>query len=134
MTFLEARDSIYGIFGAVWNPVWVVAWPDLPATVPATDTPWAKVRLLHTGGGVGSLGGSSGCRRFLRSGILTVSIFTPVGSGLTQAYELAQTVSNAYEDASLDVWFRNTRIRELGASGAFEQVDVTTEFFYDEVR
>ena len=134
MTFLEARDAMYNVFYSVWDVTHPVAWGDLPATPPSTDTPWARVKLLHTGGGNGSLAGDSGCRRFKRTGILTISIFAPVGSGLTQPYALAQKVSNAYEDARLDVWFRNTRIREMGASGAFEQVDVLTEFFYDEVR
>ena len=90
--------------------------------------------MQHTNGGQSSLSGESGSRRFASRGIVAISIFVPVGGGQTKAYELAQLVANAYEDARLDVWFRNTRIREMGASGAFEQVDVLTEFFYDEVR
>ena len=134
MTYKEARDYIYGIFHAVWDNNWPVAWGDLPATPPSEDIAWAKVRLQHTNGGQSSLSGESGSRRFARRGIVAISIFVPVGGGQTKAYELAQMVANAYEDARLDVWFRNTRIREMGASGAFEQVDVLSDFHYDEVR
>ena len=134
MTYKEARDYIYGIFHAVWDNNWPVAWGDLPATPPSNDTAWARVRLQHTNGGQSTLCGESGSRRFARRGIVTISIFVPVGGGQTKAYELAQMVANAYEDARLDVWFRNTRIREMGASGAFEQVDVLSDFHYDEVR
>ena len=134
MKYTDARDAIYGIFHAVWDDSWPVAWGDLPATPPSNDTAWARVRLQHTNGGQSTLCGESGSRRFARRGIVTISIFVPVGGGQTKAYELAQMVANAYEDARLDVWFRNTRIREMGASGAFEQVDVLSDFHYDEVR
>lgn len=134
MTYEEARDNIYSIFHAVWDSEWPVVWGDLPATVPSEETPWARVVLKHTNGHQTTLAGESGTRRFGRFGILAVKIFVPVGGGQTKAYQLAQMVSNAYEDARLDVWFRNTRIREQGASGAFEQVDVLTDFSFDEVR
>ena len=134
MNVTEARDKIYNIFRTVWGQRGPVVWCDIPATPPSEDIPWAKVRLQHTNGGQSSLSGESGSRRFSRRGIVAISIFVPVGGGQTEAYELAQMVANAYEDARLDVWFRNTRIREMGASGAFEQMDVLSDFHYDEVR
>lgn len=134
MTVTEARDYINGIFYAVWGTRNPIVWGDLPATPPSEEIPWAKVRLQHSGGGQSSLAGDNGTRKFSRYGIVTISIFVPVGGGQTEAYQLAQKVANAFEDARLDVWFRNTRIREKGASGAFEQIDVLTDFHYDEVR
>jgi hypothetical protein len=134
MTLEQARDIIYNVFYAAWGEIGPVVWDDIPATVPSTDKPWARVVLKHNGGGQSSLAGEVGTRRFNRYGIVAVKIFVPVGGGQTKAYQLAQMVSNAYEDARLDVWFRNTRIQEVGASGAFEQIDVLTDFLYDEVR
>lgn len=134
MNINDARDAIYGIFFVQWDSNWPVVWGDLPATPPTEDTAWARVKLQHTFGQQATLAGETGTRRFDRRGVVTISIFVPVGGGQTKAYELAQMVANAYEDAKLDVWFRNTRIREMGASGAFEQMDVLSNFHYDEVR
>jgi len=134
MTYEEGRDAIYSIFLAVWGDEWPIAWGGIAATVPRDNTPWAKVVLKHTDGRQATLAGEHGTRRFSRSGFVVISIFVPVGNGQTKAYQLAQLVSNAYEDARLDVWFRNTRIKEQGASGAFEQVDVLSDFSFDEVR
>ena len=85
MTYKEARDYIYGIFHAVWDSSWPVAWGDLPAAPPSNDTAWARVRLLHTNGGQSTLCGESGSRRFARRGIVTISIFVPVGGGAVGA-------------------------------------------------
>jgi len=134
MNIEQARDFIYGVFLPVWGTVYPVVWGDLPANPPASETPWAGVKLLHLGGGQASLSGETGSRRFNRRGILRISISVPAGGGQTKAYQLAQLVANAYEDAKLDVWFRNIRIKEVGASGAFEQIDVLADFSYDEVR
>ena len=134
MTYEEGRDAIYNVFRAVWGDDYPIAWPGLPNMPPNDELTWAKVVLKHTDGRQATLAGEHGTRRFSRSGFIVISIFVPVGGGQTKAYQLAQMVSNAYEDAKLDVWFRNTRIREQGASGAFEQIDVLTDFHYDEVR
>ena len=134
MNIEQARDDMYGVFQAAWDTAYPVAWGDLPATPPSTETPWAAVKLLHTGGGQSSLAGETGTRRFNRRGIIRISVQVPSGGGQTKAYQLAQQVANAYEDAKLDVWFRNIRIKEVGVRGAFEQIDVLADFSYDEVR
>lgn len=134
MTFLQARDAMFGIFRAAWGNAGPVAYPLLPFTTPSARQAYAKLTLRHSNGRQGSLGGELGQRRFDRSGILRIQIFAPVGDGMVSAYQLAQIIANAFEDAKLAVWFRNTRILEMGASGASEQVDVLTDFFYEEVR
>lgn len=135
MTYDEARDQILAVFKASWDPTGhPVVWTDVPGSAPETETAWARVTAKHTGGGQASLAGETGTRRFDRVGTLYVQIFAQVGEGLTSAYSLAQTVSNAFEDARQDVWFRNVRIREVGAAGAFEQINVLVDFLYDDVR
>lgn len=134
MTYDEGRDAICNVFYNVWESIWPVAWGDLPATPPATETPWARVVLKHTNGRQSSLAGEVGTRRFTNSGFILISIFVPTGNANKTAYTLAQVISNAYKDARLDVWFRNIRMNEKGASGAFTQIDVLADFFYDEVR
>lgn len=134
MTFEEARTFIYTVFTAVWGETGPVIWQDVGGNPPRKAIPYACPSIHHGKGGQRTLVGDVGQRRFERTGIIRIQIFAPLGDGMVRAYQLAQLVSNAYEDARSDVWFRNTRIREMGASGAFEQVDVLTDFSYDEVR
>lgn len=136
MTFDEARDEILGVFLAVWKPLgYPVVWTDVPADVPSTATVWARVTVRHATGRQASLAGEDGARRWNRTGTLYVQVFAPVGDGSASAYAAAQVVANAYQAArGLGVWFRNTRINEVGASGAFEQINVLTDFSYDDVR
>lgn len=133
MTYEEARDAIYKVFLDAWRSDYVV-WGDMFARAPDETVPWARVILRHGGGGQASLANDVGARRFNRHGVLLMQIFTPAGRGQTQGYQLATKVANAYEDAKLDVWFRNTRISEKGSSGNSDQIDVLTDFLYDEVR
>lgn len=134
MTPEQARDIIFGVLVAAWNPAYPVLWDDITGSVPNADTPWARAIVRHTFGRQTSLSGEVGARKFTSSGVLFVQVFAPVGQGSTLAYQTAELVANAYRDAKLEVWFRNTRINEVGASGAFEQINVVSDFSYDNVR
>ena len=133
MTYEEARDEIYSVFLAAWGNRPVI-WSDMFSRVPDETQPWARVILRHTLGEQGSLSGVSGSKVLDRGGILLVQVFTPSGRGQTISYELAQLVSNAFVDAKKEVWFRNTRISEKGVNGSSYQIDVLTDFLYNEVR
>lgn len=135
MTFDEAVDEMLGVFTAAWTPTgFPVVWTDVPGNPPTTETPWARVTVKHATGRQGSLAGEVGTRIFDRTGTIFIQVFTPVGQSMSESYRLAQLLVNAYEDARLEVWFRNTRMKEVGASGAFEQVNVLSDFLYDDVR
>ncbi len=134
MNYEEARDLIFKVFNNVWNPAYPVRWPDQPGDIPGTETPWARVTLRHTNGQQASLSGEVGTKLYTNSGTLFIQVFTPIGGDMVDGYTLAQQVTNAYRDAKLDVWFRNTRMKEIGASGAFQQINVLTDFQYDDVR
>lgn len=136
MTFDEARDEMLAVFHAAWGPLgYPVVWTDLPEDVPQAETVWARVTVRHATGRQASLAGEQGARRWNRTGTLFVQVFAPVGDGSTAVYAAAQVVADAYQAArGLGVWFRNTRINEVGASGAFEQINVLTDFSYDDVR
>ena len=133
MTMDEARDAKFAVVLTCLEDRPIV-WSDFGARPPSDNIPWARVILRHTGGGQSSLAGEVGTRRFTRSGILLIQLFTPIGRGQFETYPLAQKVANAFEDSRLDVWFRNIRIMERGTSGSSEQIDVLADFSYDEVR
>lgn len=75
-----------------------------------------------------------GTKRYTQTGTLWVQVFAPVGDGMVTAYGLAQAVVNAYRTARGTVWYRNARMQEVGSSGAFEQINVLTDFTYDDTR
>lgn len=134
MTLSEARNIMLGIFRDVWGPLgFYVAWPDIPANIPAEPVIWARPSILHSTCGQVSLSGATGSIRWGRSGSLIIQIFAPVGEGLTRLYELAQLVMNAYQRARGSVWFRNIRIKEAGPDGGFNQFNVIVDFDYDDI-
>ncbi len=132
----QARDTILGIFKAAWDPTgYPVFWTDVPGEKPASETVWARVTIRHATGRQSSLSGAAGTKRFESTGTLFVQVFAPIGDGSAAGYSAALLARDAYRDAQdPDVWFRNVRMNEAGASGAFEQFNVLADFSYDEVR
>lgn len=135
MTPLQARNEILAIFKAAWDTTGYTAlYPDVGG-IPPDNAPWARVTLRHVTGEQASLASAASIKKWTQEGILTVQVFAPQGDGMTKVYQLSNTVLNAYRDATDgSVWYRNHRIKEAGGSGAFEQVNVTVEFSYDETR
>ena len=133
MTPNEAVDIIFGIFKAVWDPRPAI-YSDVGGKIPTSEGVWARATIRHAVGSQSSLGGI-GSRKFTDKGTVIVQVFAPVGDGSTACYEAARLVQNAYRDArNPSVWFRDVRMNEIGASGAFEQINVLATFSYDDVR
>lgn len=112
---------------------------------PPTDatTEWARVVIQHTDGGQGSLAMVDGKRRWERIGVCTIELYTQIGVGLSRAYELAESVVNAYQGKRTpsDVWFRDVVHAERGeVSTNIQQsvtryrIDVTMTFTYDVIN
>lgn len=136
MTPQEAVDAIGKVFKDAWDTTGGTAvYDDLPGSIPSDDvTLWARLTIRHATGGQASLAGDAGKRRWRKEGIASIQVFAPMGDGGQASRNAAAAVVNAFQDAKLDVWFRNTRMTEVGASGAFFQTNVFTTFSYDEVR
>lgn len=135
MTTDEARDVIFAVFKAAWDGTGFPAtYSDVPGSVPASETVWARVTLRHTSRRQSSLLGGLGVKRYTARGFVWVQIFAPVGDGSVAGYTAAQTVLNAFTDASTAVLFRDVVATEAGNEGAFERFDVKAFFEYDDVR
>ena len=135
-TYQQAVDDMFGLVRTAWNSDSTIDWEAVPGEVPFTDVPWIRPTIRHTPGGQASLADGTRKRRWRRNGILWIQLFVPSGSGLSKAYELAKILTDAIEGTSTEhcVWFRNTRINEIGRSGAFNQLNVLTDFTYDEIK
>lgn len=142
LTYKQAREVMCQVFKTAWDTTAVLPagpfpalYPDVPGDVPDSVTVWARVTLRHATGGRASLSGPiNGCVTHNRGGVGIIQIFAPVGGGMNEAYDAAQLVANAYEDANVDVWFRNVRVNEIGTKGNSEQINVLFDFSYHETR
>lgn len=143
-TIAEGRDLILDHFKTAWDagtpPIPLVLYDDRKLDLPPDDT-YARVTVQHnvfeqrTLGGKPSLGGSG--RRFRRSGIIAIQIFTINDAGLTTSDALVDLIVDAFEgeDTSSDeVEFINVRANEVGHDGAWHQTNVLAEFRYDRVK
>lgn len=131
----DAVDVMCSVFRDAWSAAGQqldrVRWDDKPGTVPDDEAPWARVTIRHTGGPTRAFG--QGRALYSNIGTLFVQVFTPMGDANQQAYTLGQAVVTAFRNASNEgVSFRDTHLKEVGNSGAFEQINVLTNFSYDD--
>jgi len=140
MTADEARDEMLAVFKAAWDTTgYHVVWDDTPGTPPEVDgtdkKPWARVNVQHFGGRQSSLGNADGAKRHTFSGMLSVQVFAPAGDGHAIGYPLATLVLNALRAPRRQaIWYREQSLREQPRYGNFSQINVSTLFFYDDVR
>lgn len=142
-TITEARDEILEYITTSWNAQAsppLLLYDDKTRDLPE-DASWGRVTLQHNVFGQRTLGGKpaqgGGGRRFTRTGLVTVQIFTPFGDGLTTSDSLVDLMLDALEGeetGSDRIEFRNARFNEIGVDGAWEQTNVLAEFEYDRVK
>ena len=146
-TLDSARDEILGLFNVKWaadtpaineGVAIPIEWQGVDSgSPPDPNAPFCRVTVNHATGQQSTFG-AVGERRFTRSGVVTVQIFAPLsaGGGLSFAVKAAIIARNAYEGIGTDsgIWFRNARIQEIGPSETWHQINVVTDFFYDELR
>lgn len=136
LTYEQAVDEILTIFKTAWDTTtYDVFYQSVKTSRGSSTDPWAVVSISHAGGFQATLSGVTGSKTYRRQGELEVHIFTAVGKGLQEFYNLAKVVTDAYEGSSTGgVWFRNVRINEIGRDGEFVQNRVVVDFQYDEIK
>jgi hypothetical protein len=114
-----------------------VLYPDTKSLPPTTGAGWARISVQHGSGGQATLSNESGRKRYRRTGIVFVQIFTDRGDGMVLADELATITKNAFEGVATNpgrVTFYRVRVREVGPDGQWFQTNVLADFDYDEVK
>lgn len=147
LTIEQARDEIHTLFKTAWDAGIettgkVVHYWDAKKAVPTTNDAdsnpdsWARITLQHAVGSQASLANRSGQKRFRRSGLVTVQVFTPLGTGLNIGDKIYKIVVDAFEGKVTpgNVWFRNVRLNEVGPSGSWFQANIIADFEYDEIK
>ncbi|MGD9210526.1 MAG: hypothetical protein PVI90_07110 [Desulfobacteraceae bacterium] len=142
LTRKQAIDDICGMFKTVWDATAYAArvkWENVgkkSATNFDGEDPWVRFTLRHTGAEAGSLSGGDGTKIFDRFGVLTISLFTEIGKGLSGETDYAKLIMDIYEGkrSPQGVIFRNVRIIEIGESDGFFQTNINAEFEYNEIK
>ena len=130
ITVEEARDLMLGHAVASVPVSYTMVFRDVPPSLLTGSQPWARATVKHAGGGQQGFG--DGKRKFVRFGTLAVEIFTPRGDGNTEADTIAQGVLVHLEGVrSSQVWYRNIRLADSGADGAFDKASVYADFEYE---
>jgi hypothetical protein len=111
---------------------------EIPKIDDANDNPqaWARITTRHVDSNQSALSGCSGQTPFTRIGLVTVQVFTSLGTGLSIGDSLYKIVLDAFEGkkSPLGVWFRNVRLQEIGESRGWFQANILAEFQYDEIK
>jgi hypothetical protein len=136
LTISEARDEIFAIVNTAWGTRGPIQWPDMANFDTPANGMWLRVTLKHQTGGQVSLSDAVGQKRWQRIGTLWMQVFTDRGDGLETNYGVCQEMLDAFQGVATagGVWFRNTRINEVGVDGAFQLNNVLTQFQYDQIH
>lgn len=140
-TVSQAKDEILAQYRTTWladsTSVDVpIHWWNVRNQKPPTSGAWARITVQHAFGGQPTVGKNAGARRYRRTGLVTVEIWTPSGDS-TLADALSMIALSAFEGKRTSpggVWFRNVRPNEIGQDGVWFKTNVLADFVYDEVR
>lgn len=136
MTPQEARNAIVTRYLTEFSGQFDIALDNQPFAPPETgeNVKWVRVSVKFTGGQQHTLGRATN-RKFHKSGILFIQVFTPLGHATNDNDELAEDSLNQFEGVSLgDIWFYNGRIETIGPDGEWYQQNVTSEFTFEATK
>lgn len=134
-TYTEAQDDMLAIVLATAARLNLgVEYEAKEGEKPATEVGYVRPTLRHADGRQASLAGLKGMNKYRQLGTLWVGVFTPIGTGLSENYDLCHEFVKAFRKVSTEhcVFFRNHRIREVGASGSFYHINTLIDFEYDD--
>ena len=140
LTYAQARDTILGILTTYLNaqlPSLKIYYDDVEPPnggKPSANESWIRVSVKHGDDTSRTFSGRSGTM-FTREGVVIVQVFTPTGKGLRDADNVCRLVSDAFIlSSNSSVFFRNSRMREIGKDGSWWQSNSLTDFYYTEVK
>ena len=135
--FQSVHRIIKTRFNVNWGATTKIAWDnvDFRPTEDTTEgdslTEWVRVNIRHGEAEQMSMGAVGG-RLFRNVGVVVIQIFVVIGGSLDRSMALADIARGIFEGVTdTGVVFRAPSVREVGQSGAWYQVNVTTEFQWD---
>lgn len=136
-----ARNEMIALFRTAWlanvdSQNVELFFSDVKKTPPDTLDAFARITVTHALGEQATLANGTGNRKFSRTGLVTIQIFTKYGEGLVLSDKLAKVAVDAFEGntTASGIWFRNVTANEIGLTADKFQVNVTADFTYDEIK
>lgn len=139
MILAEARTEIQKAYLTVFNGVIPIALDNQDFTPPDPDkdssVKWVRLSVQGVSGTQACFG-RAGNRRFDKTGLLTIQVFTPSGTATAENDQLCQDSLNVFEGIDLhnDMWFKNGRIDTVGTQNSWFQQNVTLEFTFQQIK
>lgn len=105
-----------------------ICWPNMP---PLTDgnKPWVRFTALSDGDGISYVSTPQG--PMLETGLVSVQVFTPAGSGDGKASELADSIAGHFRYYSADgLNCGAVKKQTIGSNDGWYQINLTCRWHY----
>jgi len=111
----------------------VVQYDNDGATEKPNEAKWINFKVLPAQSALMNLG--YGNRRFRTPGVFVAEINVIQGKGLKEAYELADAITTAFRGETYsNIHYRTPYITSVGKFDRFYQVNVSCEFYFDDLE
>lgn len=134
-TFIEVRNAIIKRFRASFSAVpMALDNQNFDPPTPSATIKWVRLSVQFVGGRQDSFG-KSGNRKFLKSGLLSIQVFTAIDEATNVNDTLCQQVQDLFEGVRIDdIWFYDGGIRFSGAENEWFQQNVVFDFDFEDVK
>lgn len=100
---------------------------------PEDGTPWVRLFIVEGASDIAGLGGST--RLFRNTGIIVCQIFIQEGKGTKDALDIADVLDTLWSGASFNgITCRASSVTRVGTSDGWYQVNITTPYFWDNIK
>lgn len=134
MTPQEVRNEIYKRYLAVYAGIFPIALDSKKFTPPEIPAKYVRLTVKFNEGFQSTLG-RPGNRKFMKTGIVFIQVFTPDGKGTDENDELTHDSVNVFDGVRIgQLWLYNGRITSPGSDGKYYQQNGAVEFEFEEIR
>jgi hypothetical protein len=134
----EAREIILARFAEVFDalsPAVPYSLDNEAFTPPAASKTarWVRLTVRETLSQQSTLGPAT-LRRFDRSGLAAVEIYSPIDAGTQGSDELAEVFRDTFEGVTLggEVFFNDCQVVDLGIEGPWWRVNALASFWFEQ--
>ena len=135
MTPKEVRNIIIARYLAEYNGLFPIATDNNRFDPPNIPQKWVRLTVKFVGGNQNSLG-KKGNRKFLKTGLMNIQVFTPDNKGTDENDELANDSLDLFDGERLgNLWLYNGRLDSSpGNDDSYFRQDAIIEFEFEAVR
>jgi|SRR6185369_2609672 len=131
MSYLSQHNEIRKRLYDAWGSTTPIAWPNKEFTPPNPQAPWIRLSINDGEANQINLGSTPSTIRYF--GIIYFQVFVVQDKGDTQALTLAdQLISYFHNWCGVNVRCRAAKVKIVGNSDGWFQVNVSVPFYRDE--